>query len=326
MKMNCYKKDEWRLFIDTSKRSLKAVLLHNTNVYAPIPIGHSVILRETYESLQLLLERLHYEQHNWQICGDLKIITILLGQQTGYTKFPCFLCLWDSRADSRHYVTKDWTERKELRPGEHNVLNEPLVERSKILLPSLHIKLGLMKQFVKALDREGVAYQYLSEMFPQISKEKLKAGVFDGPQIQKALRDETLTKKMKSHERKAWLSFKSVVENFLGNKKAENYEDLVSDLLASYEQLGCRMSLKLHFLHSHLDWFPENLGDCSDEQGERFHQDISEMEERYPGRWDEHMMADYCWSLKRDTTGKHARQSVRRSFENKVKRYHKKRE
>lgn len=60
------------------------------------------------------------------------------------------------------------------------------------------------------------------------------------------------------------------------------------------------MSIKLHFSHSHLDRFPENLGDFSEEQGERFHQDIRTMEERYQGRWDSQMMADYCWSLQRD--------------------------
>jgi len=41
------------------------------------------------------------------------------------------------------------------------------------------------------------------------------------------------------------------------------------------------MSIKLHFVYSQLDRFPENLGDLSDEQGERFHHGISEMEVRY---------------------------------------------
>ena len=41
------------------------------------------------------------------------------------------------------------------------------------------------------------------------------------------------------------------------------------------------MSIKVHFLHSHLDRFPENLSDFSKEQGERFYQDIKVMEERY---------------------------------------------
>ena len=31
---------EWRLFIDSSKLSLKAVLLHNCNILPSIPVGH----------------------------------------------------------------------------------------------------------------------------------------------------------------------------------------------------------------------------------------------------------------------------------------------
>ena len=51
----------------------------------------------------------------------------------------------------------------------------------KVLLPPLHIKLGLMKQFVKALDKERHCFKYLCVKFPTITEEKLKAGVFDGP-------------------------------------------------------------------------------------------------------------------------------------------------
>jgi hypothetical protein len=38
-------------------------------------------------------------------------------------------------------------------------------------------------------------------------------------------------------------------------------------------------SFKLHFLHSHLDIFPENMAAVSDEPGESFDQDISQTEE-----------------------------------------------
>jgi hypothetical protein len=41
------------------------------------------------------------------------------------------------------------------------------------------------------------------------------------------------------------------------------------------------MSLKVRFLDLHLDFFPENLGAVSDVYGERFHQDISTMKQRY---------------------------------------------
>jgi len=85
------------LFIDSSTRSLKVVLLHNTNKYAPIPIAHSVTLKEDYRNIEIVLDKIKYVEHKWQVCGNLKILTMILGQQSGFTKFPCFLCLWDSR-------------------------------------------------------------------------------------------------------------------------------------------------------------------------------------------------------------------------------------
>jgi len=74
-----------------------------------------------------------------------------------------------------------------------------------------------------------------------------------------------------------------VVKNFLGNCKAKNYEELVQNMLVNFKNLDAAMSIKVHYLHSHLDKFPENLGDVSEEQGERFHQDIKCMEKRYQG-------------------------------------------
>ena len=70
------------------------------------------------------------------------------------------------------------------------------------------------------------------------------------------------------------------------------------------------MSLKLHFLHSHLDFFRDNLGDVRDEHGERFHQDIQVMEKRYQWRWDEAMMGDYIWSLVREDSTTYKRKSL----------------
>ena len=45
-------------------------------------------------------------------------------------------------------------------------------------------------------------------------------------------------------------------------------------MLEHFKILGINMSIKVHFLYSRLNLFPENLGDVSDEQGERFHQDM----------------------------------------------------
>ena len=89
---------------------------------------------------------------------------------------------------------------------------------------------------------------------------------------------------MDENVKAAWQSFKNVSQNFLGNAKSEDYENIVNELLENDKNVGCSMNRKLHFLHSHLDYFPQNLGDYSEEEGERFYQDISEMESRYQGR------------------------------------------
>jgi len=94
---------DWRLFIDSSKLSLKAVLLRNGNTLPAIPVGHSVHNKEPYENVKILMVVINYDKFKWQIYGDLKVIVLLLGLQQGFTKYCCFICEWDSRARSLHY-------------------------------------------------------------------------------------------------------------------------------------------------------------------------------------------------------------------------------
>jgi hypothetical protein len=76
-------------------------------------------------------------------------------------------------------------------------------------------------------------------------------------------------------ERRTWRVFKAVTTNFLGNFKAES---LIEKLLNAYKVMGCKMSLRIHFLNSHLDFVPTNFGAVIDEHGECFLQEISMME------------------------------------------------
>ena len=85
---------------------------------------------------------------------------------------------------------------KKLESGSENILHEPLVEPTKVLLPPLHIKLGIMKQLVKALDKDGTCFQYIRYKFPKISDAKLKERIFNGPQIRTLLKDENLVHTM----------------------------------------------------------------------------------------------------------------------------------
>jgi hypothetical protein len=298
---------EWRLFIDSSSRSLKAVLLHNGNQYPSLPVAHSVHLKEDYTSVKMLLSALKYNDHGWEVIGDFKMVSFLMGLQGGFTKFPCFLCLWDSRDTEAHYRRRDWPERTEFSVGMNNVKWEPLIDPRKVLMPPLHIKLGLIKQFVTALDKESAAFKYLQDLFPQLSEAKVNAGIFVGPQIKKIIECDEFAKKLSRKEEAAWNSFVAVVRGFLGNHKAENYEQLVQDLIKNYSKMGCRMSLKVHILDAHLDKFKENMGAYSEEQGERFHQDILDFERRYQGQYNENMMGDYVWGLLRESNLQYSR-------------------
>ena len=72
-----------------------------------------------------------------------------------------------------------------------------------------------------------------------------------------------------------------VVKSFLENRKSDNYKHIAQKLLDNFQTLDINMRIKVHFLHSHLDRFPENTGDVSDEQDEWFHQDVKVMEEKH---------------------------------------------
>ena len=78
-------------------------------------------------------------------------------------------------------------------------------------------------------------------------------------------------------ERNAWQALRMIEEGFLANHRRDEHAMMLSDLIESYEKLGYRMSLKLYLLYSHLDFFRDNLGNVSEEHGERFHQDIQVM-------------------------------------------------
>jgi hypothetical protein len=93
-------------------------------------------------------------------------------------------------------------------------------------------------------------------------------------------------------EREDWIAFKNVVTNFLGNNNDPDYVTIVANMLEKFKVLGCLMRLKIHSLKFAPGFCPENLGAVSEDQAERFYQDIKEMERRYEGRWNVNMMCD----------------------------------
>jgi len=89
--------------------------------------------------------------------------------------------------------------------------------------------------------------------FPNVSDAKMREGTLIGPQIRELMQHERFDEDLNETERNAWLSFKRIYKDFLGNHKAVNYQDVWQDLLTLYRAMGCKMSLKMHFLESQLD-------------------------------------------------------------------------
>jgi hypothetical protein len=109
--------------------------------------------------------------------------------QLSYTKYCCFLCEWDRRDKKNHCVNKLLPKRTPLTPGEKNVVNLPPVLPEKIYLLPLHINMGLMKNFVKGVDKTGRGFQYVRSKFPNVRDAKIKEGSFIGSQIKDPKQD-----------------------------------------------------------------------------------------------------------------------------------------
>ena len=115
----CISFNRLETFIDSSKRSLKCVLLHTRNKYGSIPIGHSVVLKENFSNIEVVLERLKYCDHQRLICVDLKIVNFLLGKQGGRSiNIPAFFMLLDCGAHEVHWIRKQSPSRNTMKPGE----------------------------------------------------------------------------------------------------------------------------------------------------------------------------------------------------------------
>jgi len=168
---------------------------------------------------------------------------MLLRQQSGVTKFPCFLCEWNSMARDQHWMRKTWPPRINLTPGQMNIQWPNLVESTNVMLPPLHINLGLMKQFEKALTKDGQCFQYLSTKFPHLSAAKKRRHICR-PWYPK-LSDSHFESQMTLTEKETWVSFKNAITKFLGNTKDSDYINIVGNMLEKFNKLGCLMNLKI---------------------------------------------------------------------------------
>jgi hypothetical protein len=99
----------------------------------------------------------------------------------------------------------------------------------------------------------------------------MKEGIFVGAQIKHLFAHHDFITELNATERRAWEAFENLYRNFLSNETAEK-------LQSNFAAANCIiqfLSLKLHILHNHFDFYPENTISLSDEHKRMFHQDIS---------------------------------------------------
>ena len=97
-------------------------------------------MEKSYENLKRIITSMQYDELNWHICADFKVVAMLTGLQLGYFNFYYFLCLCNSRARAEHHICKDWSIRDEVKQGKHNIMHKALAKSDIISLPPLHTK------------------------------------------------------------------------------------------------------------------------------------------------------------------------------------------
>jgi len=70
--------------------------------------------------------------------------------------------------------------------------------------------------------------------------------------MQDLMKDTNFDAQFSGSEKAAWEAIKVVVDIFLGKHKAPNYKTPVENTHKTFRNMGCNMTLKLHFLLSHL--------------------------------------------------------------------------
>ena len=90
-------------------------------------------------------------------------------------------------------------------PLELETINDPqksLVGPQKIFLSGFHIKLGIVENFIRKLNKNGEAgLFFLKNKFPKPSEGKIREVVCNGPQIRQLMLDCNIEKSLTELER-----------------------------------------------------------------------------------------------------------------------------
>lgn len=139
------------------------------------------------------------------------------------------------------------------------------------------------------------AFNELCRIFPRLSGMKIKEG-----RCLNLTRDEPFENALSDIELMAWHCVKAVIQNVLGIHRSEIWRILIENMIDAFHLLNVKMSLKIHFLHSHVEKLAEQSPAESDEHGERFHQVTARLEHWYSGKKLHALLGDICWNLQEE--------------------------
>lgn len=136
---------------------MKAILLLNDKKNLSVPLAHAENMKENNINMKLLLEIIEYSQSSWNLYSNVQSIARISISISIciISNFVVFLCERDSRARDKQYVVKNWPRWTSLIPGVKNVSEEQLVQSEKFFPPPLHIRLGIVKHFVKTMSKDS---------------------------------------------------------------------------------------------------------------------------------------------------------------------------
>lgn len=169
-------------------------------------------------------------------------------------------------------------------------MKQPLVDLRIVLMPHLDIKLRLIRQFVKALNKKSAAFKHFLEFFPKLSEAKSNVGFLLDPRY------------------KRFLNLQSILISFVGLRKLnETVFQQLSKAPGQPQRLklptasvgsgngfwGHRMSFKLYILDAHLDKFKDDIKTLLEKQGELYYQNVKGINERHQGQKNKKMMGSY---------------------------------
>lgn len=165
--------EEWQLFMDASKTSLKGALLDIRIKFQSICLFHCTQMKKPYENMKFLFSCIQHNMNCWNICGCLKVIALLVVTQLGlYAVLLLFmwmgqLCKISSLFCKR--MAQTWAISN--RTKEHM---QWTISTSKGNICNSITYQASMMNFVEAMDHTRKAFQYLEQKFPQMTESKMK--------------------------------------------------------------------------------------------------------------------------------------------------------